>query len=84
MNSSVPNWPPEHHKPIHSPQEIAMPELRPEQGESLSSGDDAVGASHQQFFAGLRSFLRDVRDSWRDPAIPPAAPSLRNYPARRP
>jgi hypothetical protein len=33
---------------------------------------------------GLRSFVSDVRDGWRDPAIAPASPTLRGYPISRP
>jgi hypothetical protein len=32
---------------------------------------------------GLRSFVSDVRDGWRDPAIAPASPTLRGYPISR-
>jgi hypothetical protein len=32
---------------------------------------------------GLRNFVSDVRDGWRDPTIAPASPTLRGYPISR-
>lgn len=33
---------------------------------------------------GLRAFMSDMGSALRDPTIPPATPTLRDYPLRRP
>jgi len=58
-----------------------MSELRPEQGKHPSRG---VASQSQRIGRGLRTFLADLREAWRDPAIPAASPALRDYPIHRP
>jgi hypothetical protein len=58
----------------------APPDGLMHEGEERRQTDAAP--THRTPTSGLRRFLSELRQTWRDPTIPPPVPQLRDYPVR--